>query len=95
MLAYLESNRIIINMSEIDMQKIAGSLGASEETVQKWKDEGLIKSTPLKGTLRPVTEADIQRMEAEGTLYGPMPEGLLTRLAGSMDKPEEPASPAE
>ncbi|HXR49844.1 MAG TPA: hypothetical protein VN778_02355 [Verrucomicrobiae bacterium] len=81
-------------MSEIDMKSIVGGLGVDEETVQRWKDAGLIKPKPLKGVLRRGNKEDIQRAAEAGTLYGPMPEGLLTRLAKSVETPNEPNLPA-
>jgi DNA-binding transcriptional MerR regulator len=67
-------------MSEIpDMRGIPPRLGVSEETVQRWQDEGLINAKPLPegAKLRRVTPEDLDRMAAEGILYGPFPESAI------------------
>jgi hypothetical protein len=80
---------------EPDLRNITAHLGVSDETVARWREEGLLKGTPLPpgATLRRVTPEDLERRAAEGTLYEPWPEGLLQRLAASVEeKPEPPTS---
>ncbi len=66
-------------MSEIpDMRDITPHLGVSEKIVQRWQDEDLIKPRPLpEGTrLHRATPEDLDRMAADGTLYGPFPKSI-------------------
>jgi hypothetical protein len=81
-------------MSETpDMRDITPHLGVSEETVQRWQDEGLINAKPLpKGaTLRRVTPEDLDRRAAEGTLYGPFPKSVAEAAlkAAAEERPDK------
>jgi hypothetical protein len=71
------------------------SLGVSEETVQRWKDEGKIHATTLPaGSLRRVTSEDTDRLAAEGKLYGPFPRSVAEAAlkAAQAENPEPPAA---
>jgi hypothetical protein len=81
-------------MSETpDLSNISQYLGVGENTIKRWEDEGLIKPIRLpKGSIRQVTRETLDHSAAEGTLYGPLPRGLIDTLAASIEEPEQPSA---
>jgi hypothetical protein len=65
-------------------------IGADEETIKKWKEAGLVNATRLpEGTaLRRVTQAELDRLDAEGKLHSssPFSEDFLLRLLADAEE---------
>jgi predicted site-specific integrase-resolvase len=61
---------------------ISKYLGVSEETVQKWKEQGKINPIPLPSGVRRATQAEVVR---GSVAYEPFPESVLRAAIESAD----------